>query len=90
MAGLLKTVDNWFLILVVVLLGGYFIWSVQKGLESLLKTIQELKDLIEELFNDRNSHEKRIVRLETRCVIKHGPHGDEEELYQKGEKHGLR
>lgn len=89
MAEFLKTVDNQFLILVVLLLGGYFIWSVQRGLDSLLRTIQELKDLIEELFNDRNGHERRIVRLETRCVMKHGPYG-EEELYQKGEKHGLR
>lgn len=85
MAEILKTVDSWFLLLAVVCLGGYFIWSVRRGIASLLDTLQELKDLIRELFEDRNDHEKRIVRLETRCVMKHGTLN--EELYQKGEKH---
>jgi hypothetical protein len=72
MTEFLKTVDNWFLILVVILLGGYFLWSVNGMFSNLQATIKELKDLIKELFEDRNDHESRITALETRCDVMHG------------------
>jgi hypothetical protein len=69
---LLKGVDSWFLVLVTILLGGYFLWSVNGLFSNLQVTITELKLLIKELFQDRNDHESRINALETRCDIMHG------------------
>ena len=70
MTEILKTVDSWFLTLAVVLLTGYFLWSLQKMFEDLKATIKELKDTIKELFDHRNEHETRITALETRCEVK--------------------
>jgi uncharacterized protein Yka (UPF0111/DUF47 family) len=72
MTDLLKAVDNWFLILAVLLLGGYFLWSVQRMFNNLLESINELKTLIKDLFEHRNNHETRLTALETRCDIMHG------------------
>lgn len=65
----LKGVDTWFLVLAVVLLGGYFLWSMQKLLTDFRNSIEELKEFIQELFKDRNNHESRIVKLETRMSV---------------------
>lgn len=72
MTDFLKTVDSWFLILAIILLGGYFLWSVNRLFENLGSTIEDLKKLITELFNHRNEHESRITALETRCGLMHG------------------
>lgn len=72
MTDFLKSVDSWFLILAVLLLGYYFIWSLQRLLSSLLQSIDELKSLIKDLFNHKSDHENRIVALETRCDLMHG------------------
>lgn len=77
MLGIIKSLDPSLLVMLVMFLGAYFIWSVKTG-------FNDIKTLIRELFEDRNEHERRIVRLETRCVMKHG-HGDEDQLYQKKE-----
>jgi hypothetical protein len=68
----LKTVDSWFLILVVIFLGGYFLWSVKGLFSNLQATLDELKSLIKELFEHRNDHEARLTALETRCDVMHG------------------
>jgi len=72
MTEFLKGVDTWFLVLAVALLGGYFIVSIRVLFTGLQKTLDELKTLIKELFDDRNGHEVRITALETRCNDKHG------------------
>lgn len=69
MTEFLKTVDSWFLILAVVLLGGYFLWSVQRLFGSLQASLDDLKKLIGKLFDYRNDHDTRITALETRCEI---------------------
>lgn len=74
MTDLLKTVDNWFLIMAVVFLGGYFLWSVQRLFSSLQASIDDLKKLITDLFEHRNGHEMRITTIETRCAIMHANH----------------
>lgn len=68
----MKTVDNWFLVLAVVLLGGYFLWSVRRLFQNLLDSIDDLKSLIKNLFDYRNEHESRISALEGRCNAMHG------------------
>lgn len=78
MPDLVKNIDPNLLILLVILLGGYFIWSVKTG-------IQDIKHLIRELIEDRNSHESRLTRIESRCGMHHGHSrisDEEEELYQ--------
>jgi len=69
MNDLLKSVDTWFLIMAVLFLGGYFIWSMKKLLTDFRESIAEVKKFIEELFKDRNNHESRIVKLETRMSV---------------------
>ena len=64
---ILKSVDTWFLILAVVLLGGWFVWSIRKLFGNLEKALQDLHDLIEKLFDKDADHEKRISLLEGRC-----------------------
>ena len=66
---LLKSVDTWFLILAVALLGGYYLWSIRNLFNDLKKSIDELKLWIQELFKIRNDHESRIVKLETRMSV---------------------
>lgn len=72
MPGLLATVDQWFMILAIMLLGGYFVWSVKRLFDDLKLAIKELKDTIKELFEHRNDHETRLTALETRCDLMHG------------------
>jgi hypothetical protein len=71
MTDFLKGVDSWFLILAVVTLGGYFLFSIKQLFNGLQKTLDELKSLIKELFENRNTHETRITALETRCNERH-------------------
>lgn len=71
MTEFLKTVDSWFLVLTVVLLSGYFLWSIKRLFDDLKATIKELKDTIKELFDHRNDHETRLTALETRCEMMH-------------------
>lgn len=72
MPELLKSVDQWFMILAVILLSGFSLWSVKRWTEGLTQAIQELKETLKELFEDRNDHAKRITALETRCEVIHG------------------
>jgi len=74
MTQLLSSVPVWFLIFLVIVLGGaitvlgsYLIFSLKQMFKGLQSTLQELKDLIKELFEDRNDHEARIKAIETRC-----------------------
>lgn len=77
--GLLTHANVWFLIflifvlvLIVGALGKYFIYSMSKLFDSLNATIGELKNMIKELFEDRNNHSERLSRLEARCEERHG------------------
>lgn len=96
----LKSVDTWFLIGAVALLGLFAVWalkyilastigglkeSVAKLDASVQKSGEKMEKLIDELFNHRNDHEKRIAVLETRCDIQHG-----EESYQTKRQSGGR
>lgn len=69
MLELMKTVDNWFLILAVFIFGSYFLWSIHRLFMGLQQSIEELKKLITDLFEHRNGHETRITALETRCKL---------------------
>lgn len=80
MTAFLQQIDTWFLIMAVALLGGFFLWAVkylfngiQASIEKLGATFKESVDrleiMIKELFNHRNDHEIRIVRIETRCAV---------------------
>lgn len=72
MPNILQQADQWFLVLIVIALSGYFLWSVKRWIEGLTNAIQDLKETIKELFDDRNDHARRITALETRCNIMHG------------------
>ncbi len=76
---LLKTTPTWFLIVSIVLLlaalalfGRYFLWSVNQTLQGFTAAVDELKELIKELFGKHNDHESRISALEGRCNLMHG------------------
>ena len=72
MPELLKTVDQWFLVLAVMALSGYFLWSIKRLFDDLKATITELKNTIKELFDHRNDHATRLATLEARCELMHG------------------
>lgn len=69
MPQLLQTVDQWFLVMTVMVLSGYFLWSIKRLFDDLKATIKELKDTIKELFEHRNDHAERIRAIETRCKL---------------------
>lgn len=72
MSDIVKTIDPWFLNLLVIILAAYFLWSVKGLFKDLRESILELKKLITELYDGRNDHEKRITALETKCAWEHG------------------
>lgn len=61
-----KSVDQWFLILVVALLGGYFLWSIKNLFSDLKFSINELKQLIQNLSESHTGLDKRILVLDGR------------------------
>lgn len=71
MIDLLRNTDTWFLVLAVVLLAGYFLWSVKNWMTSLTAAIKELKDTISKLFEDRNNHAQEIAAIKARCEARH-------------------
>ena len=72
MTDLLKSTPSWFLVFLVIILGGYFLYSMKQLFKGLSDAIQELKNMIKELFDDRNDHSERLSRLEARCEERHG------------------
>lgn len=71
MPELLKSVDQWFLIIMIMVLSGYFLYSVKRWTEGLTAAINELKETIRELFEDRNSHAQEIAAIKARCEARH-------------------
>ena len=67
----MKAVDPWFLNLLVLGLGAYFLWSIKALFKDLRESILELKKLISDLYDHRNNQETRLVALETRCQLHH-------------------
>lgn len=72
MAEFLKSVDVWFLVLAVILLGGWFVWSVRNIFENFTGAVEKLQKLIEKLFDKHDDHENRLSALEGRCDAMHG------------------
>jgi len=72
MTDIVKTIDPWFLNLLVIALAAYFLWSVKTLFKDLKDSILELKKLITELYEHRNNHETRLTAIETRCACEHG------------------
>lgn len=66
-----KSVDSWFLILALVLLGGWFVWSVRNIFEDFKLSVKELKDVVSKMDGRYDGHEIRLVALETRCDFQH-------------------
>lgn len=71
--------DNWFLVFMFIVLGGFFVWAMQyilAGLkdsihsldESFQRSAEKVEKLIQELFVHRNDHETRISILERQCI----------------------
>lgn len=67
----LKQADSWFLVLAVMVLSGFCLWAIKNWTEGLTKAIQELRDTIRELFEDRNSHAQEIAAIKARCEARH-------------------
>jgi hypothetical protein len=73
---LLKTVDTWFLLVVIVclfgvvsMLGGYFLWSVKRIFSDLRESLENLEELIQRLTTRDNNHEVRLRVIEERCKL---------------------
>ena len=76
MTDLLKEVPVWFLVIAVVLLGGWFLWSANNIFTGIKGTLEKLDELIGKLFDKHGNHETRISAIEGRCNAMHGetPH----------------
>lgn len=72
MSDLLKSVDSWFLVLVVIALGGWFVWSVKNIFDGFTRTVGDLQKLIDKLFDKHDDHESRLSELEGHCKAMHG------------------
>jgi hypothetical protein len=87
MTDVLKTIDPWFLNLLVLILGMYFLWSVKNIFKDLKDSIKDLKDLIKDLYEHRNDHEARLITLETKCKYMHGDEEFEPSRQSGGRRH---
>lgn len=78
----LSALPVWFLVLSILvlfgavsILAGYFLWSVKGILAGFKEAVEELKTLIEKLFDKHDDHEQRLSALEGRCDAMHGTGG---------------
>ena len=71
MAEFIKSIDMWFLVLAVMLLGGWFVWSVRNIFDNFVRAVNDLQKLIEKLFDKHEDHESRLSALEGRCDARH-------------------
>jgi len=69
MQDMLKSVDPWFLNLSVLLLSGYFLWSIRNIFTGFKEAVEKLANLIDRLYEKHDDHETRISNLEGRCGI---------------------
>lgn len=67
----LSSTPVWFILFVVfimsgglILLGGYFLWSMKNIFDDLKRSIESLKELITKLYEKHDSHESRISVIE--------------------------
>lgn len=67
----LTTTPLWFILFVVfimsgciILLGGYFLWSMKNIFADLKQSIESLKNLISQLYDKHDDHENRISVIE--------------------------
>lgn len=78
-----KQLPEWFLVIAVIVLGGYAKWSLPKlfnGLTSSLKDFKESMDkMTEKLFQKADDHEHRLSQLE-------GEHNGWKDTHQRREK----
>lgn len=59
--------DGWFVNLLAIAGAGYFLWSMRNILADLKAEIADLKEVIKEIFDRNNDHERRISRIEGIC-----------------------
>jgi hypothetical protein len=64
MIDLLKSVDNWFLLLAIILLGGWFVWSLRNIFNELKESIRSLNETMNKLFEADKGFEHRLSHLE--------------------------
>jgi len=65
-------IDPWFLQIIVPILAGYFLWSIQRLLRDFKEEIRGLKETLRLLFHKNDDHENRLSRIEGRCDAMHG------------------
>jgi len=64
MTDILSKVDNWFLIIAVVVLGSWFVWSMRRIFQNLENSINDLRKTMEKLFDADKAFEQRLSTLE--------------------------
>lgn len=69
---MLEQADPWFLRLAVLILSGYFLWSIRRVLADFSNQVKDLKTLLGKLFDHHDDHEKRLSRLEGTCRSRNG------------------
>lgn len=74
----------WFLQLSLLILAGYFLWSIKNVLSDFKDEVKGLRDLVGKLFDQDKSIEARLSTLEGRCEATH--HGAGRRGYDHGER----
>lgn len=72
MAALIGNVDTWFLQIAVLLLSGYFLWSIKNVLRDFKDQVKGLRLTIDKLFARGDDFERRLSNIEGRCDLMHG------------------
>ncbi len=62
---------TWFMQLALVILTGYFLWSIRKILDGLNDQIKLLRETMEKLFARDDDFERRISNIEGTCRATH-------------------
>jgi len=68
---MLEHVDGWFLQIAVLVLSGYFLWSIRNVLSDFKDQVKGLKETIGKLFDRHDDLDRRLSSLEGRCEATH-------------------
>jgi hypothetical protein len=72
---MLENADTWFLQIAVLVLSGYFLWSIRNLLHDFKNQIKDLNLTISRIFVRSDDHERRLSMLEGRCAVMHSGNG---------------
>lgn len=68
---MIEQADTWFLQIAVVVLSGYFLWSIRSVLSDFKDQVKALKETLIKIFDRQDDIDRRLSSLEGRCKALH-------------------